>query len=299
MHTKTTAPPEHPPAARAPAPQAPAAPRAPAAAPASAGADRATTARERLADAWEWATDGSTPMLLIGATVAFPVTMVFGAMVTWVADLFPLRLLAFAPAFLLFAALGAVGRRTLLAALHDTDDTSELPRPLDLAGQALRTTPQALALGAAFAGPGAAALLLGQAQLGLLLLLAAVFLLPMAAGVLLTTGNWRALSPAPLVAAVRRGGGPYLQVAGIGMALTAPAVLAFALTVDLPAYTFSAIVGALGAGPVLLTARMLGVALQERREQIAAVFALPAARPIALRGARKVAPAPQRRPSDA
>src|SRR5262249_59994547 len=127
-------------------------------------------------------------------------------------------------------------------------------------------------------GAGAVMLRLEQWQFGLLLLPAGRFLLPTAGAQLLGTGDWRALSPALLFSAIRRGGRPYLDTVAAVAVLAAPALFAFALTLGLPGYTLVSIVGPLGVVPSLMSARMMGLLLEQERARFEGLFAAETAR---------------------
>ena len=124
-----------------------------------------------------------------------------------------------------------------------------------------------------------------------LLLPAGLFLLPMAGALLVTTNDWRALSPVPLIAAIRRAGKPYLRTTGAIAPLLAPALLAFLLTLGLPAYTLIAVVGPLSVVPALMAARMMGSMLEQQHQRLKGLFALPT-----IPEAQTRAPAPARAP---
>jgi len=169
--------------------------------------------------------------------------------------------------------VGVACQHTVRCALRGLDEADDLPPPAAFARQSLRLLPHVAVLGAVFLGPGAVMLRLGQWQFALLLLPAGLFVLPMAGAQLLSTGDWRALSPTLLYSAIRRGGRPYLDTVAAVAALAAPALLAFALTLGLPGYTLVSIVGPLGVVPSLMAARMMGLLLEQERARFEGLFA--------------------------
>jgi hypothetical protein len=217
------------------------------------------------------------PTMAIGGTLAFPLVLAVGGILTAISDMFVLRLIAVVPALFLLSMVGVACRHTVGCALRGLDEADDLPPPAEFAQQSLRLLPHAAVLGAVFLGPGAVMLRLGQWQFAFLLLPVGLLFLPMAGAQLLTTGDWRALSPSLLLSAIRRGGRPYLETAAAVAVLAAPALLAFALTLGLPGYTLVAIVGPLGVVPSLMSARMMGILLEQERARFDGLFAVETA----------------------
>jgi len=257
-----------------PAQQTPAPRGAPTTEPAE---DGKPTFRERLSDALRYLCTGRMPTVAIGGTLVFPLVLALGGILTAISDVFALRLIAVVPALFLLSMVGVACQHTLRCALRGLDEADDLPPPAEFAQQSLRLLPHVAVLGALFLGPGAVMLRLDQWQFAFLLLPAGLFLLPMAGAQLLATGDWRALSPAVLFSAIRRGGRPYLDTAAAVAALATPALLAFALTLGLPGYTLVSIVGPLGVVPSLMAARMMGLLLEQERARFAGLFEVQAA----------------------
>jgi hypothetical protein len=261
-------------AAGSPATHQPAPHGSPTTAPAE---DSKPTFRERVGDALRYLCTGRMPTMAIGGTLVFPLVLALGGILTAISDVFALRLIAVVPALFLLAMVGVACQHTLRCALRGLDEADDLPPPAEFARQSLRLLPHVAVLGAVFLGPGALMLRLGQWQSAFLLFPAGLLLLPMAGAQLLSTGDWRALSPALLWSAIRRGGRPYLDTVAAVAALAAPALLAFALTLGLPGYTLVSIVGPLGVVPSLMAARMMGILLEQERARFEGLFDVQAA----------------------
>jgi len=281
--TRATGPAGHaaaPPARTGVAPNAPnrgdAGPTAPAAPTAARQADGEPTLRDRIVDAARFLGDGQMPWAAIGGTIAFPLTLAVGSIMTALIDTPPMRVLAVVPAVFLLAIVGVVCRQTMLSALRGVDEADDLPPPREFARQAVRLMPHAAALAAAFLGPGTLALGFSW-SVAFVLLAAGLAVLPMAGALLVVTGNWRALSPKILIAAIRCGGQPYVHTALASLLLAVPAVIATMLTTGLPGYVSITAIGPLSVVPALMAARMMGLVLEQQRAAFEGVLPLPAA----------------------
>jgi hypothetical protein len=235
-----------------------------------------STLRERLADAVRILSDHSTRWMVIGATVAFPVVMLLGGVLTTFSDSFVVQLLAVLPALLLLGMVGAFGKYVLAVGMQGLADADDPPKPSQLVQQAPGVLLRLAALGATFLGPGLLVALLVQMPFGLVVLFGGLLLLPMATALLLGTGDWRAMSPRPLIAVMRRASPATIADASVTAGLFVPALVAFLLTLGQPAHTTLAVVGPLAAAPALLAARMIGLTLYEHRHQLAGLFPMPA-----------------------
>lgn len=238
-------------------------------------ADMNPSTREKLEDSLRFLFDGRTAWALLVGTVAFPVLLALGGIVTAASDGIGPRVIAAVPVLVLLGMVGAFGRHILILSTHAVDDGADLPEPLQL----LRETPAFLLDFAALAGlfllPGSALMVLGQPWIALPLFAPAALLLPMATALRLACRDWRALSFRPLWAAVRSCPS-YLRVAGVTTLLFAPAMVAMWLTLGRPAFLVVSVMGPLSVGPFFVAMRMLGLMLYYERAGVEHLFQLPA-----------------------
>jgi hypothetical protein len=225
--------------------------------------------RERLEDAVRYLTEGRMPIVAIGSTIAFPLGLGIGALLTSVYDHLAVRLLAAVPAVFMLGIITVIAQQVLRQAVQGREDGSDLPTIRELFVRTPRLLAFAAVLGAIFLGPGATAILCDRWLIAAALLLPGLFLLPLATALLLATDDWHALRPATLARGVGRLGRTYVDTTLAVLAIIAPAVLAFALTLGRPVYTMIAVVGPLGAVPLLLAAHIVGRLLYRQRQVFA------------------------------
>lgn len=235
-------------------------------------ADLNPTTREKFDDSLRFLFEGNMPAYTLVGTLAFPIVLGLGGLLTGSSDSLLLRLVALLPALLVLGAVGVFGRQVLLIALEERDDASGLPTAADVLRDLPRIVVDITALSAVFLMPGVVLILLGLPLFSAPLFLVSALLLPMSAALRLVTNDWRALQPGPLLGAVRRTGSAYLSVALVITLLFTPAALAFFLTVKMPVFLMISVTGPLIVAPLFVAARMMGLTLHYEQRSLEDLF---------------------------
>lgn len=219
--------------------------------------DMKLSTREKLVAALQFLAEPQLRSAVVLGTIAFPVTLALGGLLTAAADSVPLRLLACLPPLLMVGMVGAFGRGVFRHALEAREDACELPAMQLFSRENLRRLGDVGALAGVLTTPAVATTLLGQPPLAALLLLLAAFVMPMALALRFSGAPWRSLAPGAVLDAVRRSPS-YPSTAGAAMLLFTPAIGVFLLSTGKPFYILVSVVGPLSVAPFFVTMCMLG-----------------------------------------
>ncbi len=243
---------------------------------------------ENIADSFRFLFNDQMPLIVIFATLTFPLVVGLGGFLTQDSHALVFPLIAMIPALSVVGLIGALGRRILLDASRGLDDPPAIPSIGTLVRNAGRFLLDSSILGLIFLGPpilvfnfDAVSVWAGAAALGL-----GMFLLPMAMAIRQVTDDFRALSPNVLFTAITRAGLRYAAFAGCTAVLFAPAGISAYFSAGSQIYLQVSVVGPLMVAPMFVVARLLGQMLFLERKQLATLL-LPR------EDATPTAPAPQ------
>lgn len=247
--------------------------------------------REKFGDAVQLLYDDNMrPPVLVG-TMAFPVVLCAGGILTAGSTFFLQSILALVPALFLLGMLGALARHVLIVAIQGRDDMDDLPSYRELVRESWAALADVVVLGLVFLGPPALLIRVGAPLPGLGFLAVAGIFLPLTAALRLSGTPWKSLSPLRLAKGVRRITPPYFGVAFAASALLAPAVLVLLFSAGMQAFVAISVAGPLAVVPLLMATRILGLTLHYERERLGGLFQLPVRQPPVKAGARPARPA--------
>ncbi|MFM1873874.1 MAG: hypothetical protein RL398_3296 [Planctomycetota bacterium] len=267
--------------------------------------------REHLQDALQYLLMQHMPGVALAATLAFPLLVGLGGLLTAGSSLWLLAGLAAMPGLMALAFVGAMGRRILVGSTEGSNDVPSLGELRLLAKDARRFVVDAALVGGSYLVPPLVAMSLGAPLLSTLpsLLLGLLFA-PMAWALRAVRGDLASLSPALVMRAANRLPRQYFALAGICWALLVPALGVAMLVTGRPVWTQIAVIGPLVVLPLFVASRLLGTWLETRRRvlgpllqvevpvaPIASKSAAPAAVPPAALAPAASAPSPQPTPA--
>ncbi|MCA8941976.1 MAG: hypothetical protein KDB80_05390, partial [Planctomycetes bacterium] len=255
---------------------------------------------ENIADSFRFLFSEQMPLIVIFATLTFPLVVGLGGFLTQDSHAFVFPLIAMIPALSVVGLIGALARQILVDASRGLDDPPTIPALPTLFTSAGRFLVDSALLGAIFLAPGFAIMQVdavsGWAVAGTLGL--GVFLLPMAMAIRQVTDDFRALSPNVLFTAIVRCGMRYCAFAACFGLLFAPAGVSAYYSAGSAIYLQVSVVGPLMVAPMFIVARLLGVLLATHRKDLAPLIGEreQEAAPVA---ATRPTPAPAPRPQRA
>jgi len=225
--------------------------------------------KDHLRDAVQFLFQDHMPLMVIIATLTFPLVVGLGGFMTQGTSMFLLPIIALLPGLSVLAILGGMGRRILLEAANGMEDPPKMPTFPVLARESARFTSDLVALGAVFLGPAIAATLLGvPGPSCVVAFVVGAALLPMAMVLRQLRGDWQGLDPRTLMRAVRLGGRDYFAIAGIITAMFLPAMLAGWSSMGASLYLQVSVIGPLAVLPIFVVARILGTFVYEHRDAL-------------------------------
>lgn len=241
-------------------------------------ADLSLSTTEKLQESLQFLFEPRLRRAAVLGTIAFPLSLALGGLLTAAGPWSLLRLVAAVPPLLLVGMVAAFGRHLLAHAVRASDDARELPDLRTLWREGPRALREVMAAATAFVAPAAALALLDETGLALLLLAASAFLLPAAVALRCTGHAWRQITPRLLLASVRPMPS-YVCLARVVTLLFIPAMAAFVAALGQPLFILVSVVGPLSVVPFLVAMRMLGWTLHYEGARLARPPAKPAARP--------------------
>jgi len=252
--------------------------------------DRLHGLGEHVVDAVQFLGQQHLPWLVLLCTLAFPVVIGLGGMLTGGDSPWLLGTLQSLPGIAVFAVVGAMARRILRDSAAGEHDVPRLGTLGTLATDAMRGASDTALVVGVLLGPGLLAAAAGAPWTTTLPSLAiGAFFLPLALGLRQVRGDLGALSPVTLLRGAVRTGLAYPALALMHLLLFLPAVTATWLVQGRPLWVQIAALGPLYVLPLFLAARMLGTWLDGMRLELGSVLGTP--RPTADRGSAPTAPA--------
>jgi hypothetical protein len=236
--------------------------------------DRLQGLGEHLTDAVQFLGQQHLPWLVLLCTLAFPVVIGLGGMLTGGDSPWLLGTLQSLPGLAVFAMVGAMARRILRDSAAGESDVPRLGALGSLAGDALRGVADTALVLACLLGPGllAAAVKAPWTTTVPSLAIGAYFA-PLALGLRHVRGDLIALSPVTLLRGAMRTGLAYAALAIVHLALFLPAATAIWLVAGRPLWVQIAALGPLLVLPVFFAARLLGTWLDGMRQELGTVLA--------------------------
>lgn len=229
---------------------------------------------ENVVDSFRFLFTEQMPLIVIFATLTFPLVVGLGGFLTQDSHALVFPLLAMIPALSVVGLIGALGRQIMLDASRGLDDPPTIPALPTLFRNAGRFLVDSTLLGLVFLAPGFALMQVdivsGWAVAGTLAL--GVFLLPMAMAIRQVSDDFRALSPNVLFPAIVSTGTRYCAFAGCFAVLFAPAGVSAYYSAGSAIYLQVSVVGPLLVAPLFIVARLLGVLLFTHRRDLADVL---------------------------
>lgn len=235
--------------------------------------DRLQGLGEHLTDAVQFLGQQHLPWLVLLCTLAFPVVIGLGGMLTGGDSPWLLGTLQSLPGLAVFAVVGAMARRILRDSAAGESEVPRLGALGNLAGDALRgAADTALVLGSLL-GPGLLAIAAKAPWSTTLPSLAiGAYFVPLALGLRQVRGDLAALSPVTLMRGAMRTGLAYAALAVVHLALFLPAATAIWLVAGRPLWVQIAALGPLVVLPVFVSARLLGTWLDGMRLELGSVL---------------------------
>lgn len=234
----------------------------------SRGTPHRPTIQEEVVDAIGYLFLEHMPILLMVATITFPLILGVGGILTAGSELWVFPAIALISVLSIIGIVGAMARQIMLETCRGVDDPPPIPELGRLAPAAVRFMTDGVAVLGLCLLPGLAAVQLGQHWIISALLLALGGLLaPMCLALRQTRNDWRGLSPHLFVPAIRCVGTPYLKLVVFSALVFSPAVAAAFLTVGSDLYLRLSFIGPLAIAPLFLVSRLMGrtILLDRRR----------------------------------
>ncbi len=231
--------------------------------------ERQLTFREEITSAFQFLFHDHLPISVISLTIAFPVIVGVGGMVTQKTHSAVLSMLVMLPGVFALALVCGLARRILLDARSGRDEAPRISDVRELVHEGGYSLFDAALFTAICMGPAVVLYEVGQglwAMLGALAL--GGLLLPMALVLRTIRGDWATLAPHFLFAAIAKGGMPYLRTALVAMALFAPALAAGYATLGSEPYLVFSVLGPLVVAPVCVAARLLGRMVESHADRL-------------------------------
>ncbi len=230
------------------------------------GEAHAPSLREHVVDAFQYLTHQHMPWLVLLTTLAFPLLVGLGGLLTAGGSPLLLAAIAALPGLCIVAILGAMGRHILAASAEGSGDVPSLPGWSQLVADARRFLFDATLVLGCLVGPSLLGIWLGAPLVSTLPgLLVGAFFAPLAWALRHLDLGMAALSPVHLLRGLARTGRHYVAFAGVVVGLFAPAVLVAALASGRPVWVQIAVVGPLVVLPVFVASRLVGTWLDAHR----------------------------------
>jgi len=259
------------------------------------GEAHAPSLREHVADAFQYLAHQHMPWLVLLTTLAFPLVVGLGGLLTAGGSPLLLAAIAALPGLCVVAILGAMGRHILAASADGSGDVPALPGWSQLVADARRFLFDATLVLGSLLGPSLLGVWLG-APLGSTLpgLLIGAFFAPLAWALRHLDLGMAALSPVQLLRGLARTGRHYVGFAGVVVGLFAPAILVATLASGRPVWVQIAVIGPLVVLPVFVASRLVGTWLDAHRAALVRQPARDAQRQAARVPVAAPAPQPER-----
>lgn len=265
------------------------------------GAPRLTKPRvqDHAVDALQYLFHQHMPLLVLMTTLAFPLVVGVGGLLTAGGSPFLLAAIAALPGLLVLGVVGAMGRQILVTSSQGVGDVPNVPEFGQLVADARRFFADAGIVLGTLLVPSLLALALG-APIATALpgLLVGAFFTPLAWALRQVRGDFGALSPTTLLRGVARSGVGYPGLVSVAWLLFAPAALAAWLVFGRPVWVQIAMVGPLCVVPLFVVSRLLGTWVDAHRADLGTLLVRPAPKP-QLSAPRTARPAAARPPAAA
>ena len=225
------------------------------------------TLRDHVVDAFQYLFHQHMPLIVLVATLAFPLIVGVGGILTGGGVL--LAAITVVPGLCVLAVVGAMGRQILIASSEGTGDVPPLPSFQQIVRDARRFGMDALIVFTPLLAPGLIALYF-EAPIATSLppLLIGAFFAPLAWSYRNLQADLTALSPVKLLRGVARGGKSYFGLTGVACGLFLPGALVTWFTMGSSVWVQIAAVGPLCVMPLFIASRLLGTWLDSNREEL-------------------------------
>lgn len=224
---------------------------------------------EHVSDSMQYLFTGRMLLLVLVATLAFPVIVGLGGFLTAGSSMLVLAAMAALPGLCVLGIVGALGRRILVSSSRGEEEVPALPGLAGLSHAAMRFLGDASLEVVTLVVPSVVLLWL-QAPLTTCLptMLLGALLLPMAHALRQVRDDFRAYAPGVLLRAIGRTLIPYLGISCAFWAMFLPAAVVAYATLGNPIWLQLSVVGPLTVLPIFVTSRMLGTFLDVHRHRL-------------------------------
>lgn len=232
--------------------------------------EAAPTLRDHVADAFQYLLHQHMPWLVLLTTLAFPLVVGLGGLLTAGGSPLLLAAIAALPGLCVVAVTGAMGRQILGASAEGSTDVPGVPAFGELVADARRFFTDAVLVLGSLLGPSLLGLWLGAPLVSVLPgLLVGAFFAPLAWALRYLEQGLAALSPVQLLRALARTARSYPGLAVVAVAFFVPATIVAALAAGRPVWVQIAVVGPLCVLPLFLTTRLVGTWIDAQRHRLA------------------------------
>lgn len=255
--------------------------------------------QDHLVDAVQYLFHQHMPLLVLMTTLAFPVVVGLGGILTAGGSPFLLAAIAALPGLMVLAVTGAMGRQILVTSSQGIGDVPNVPEFQQLVADARRFLADAGVVLGSLLAPTLVAMMFGAPLASTLPGLAiGGFFTPLAWALRQLRGDLQSLSPIVLWRGVTRCGIGYLGLVPVCWLLFAPAATVGWIVFGRPVWVQIAMIGPLCVLPLFVMSRLLGTWVDARRTELASLLVAPPkvetrqpAAPVAKRAAPATRPA--------
>jgi hypothetical protein len=242
--------------------------------------EAAPTLRDHVADAFQYLFHQHMPWLVLLTTLAFPLVVGLGGLLTAGGSPLLLAAIAALPGLCVVAVTGAMGRQILGASAEGSTDVPGVPAFGELVADARRFFTDAVLVLGSLLGPSLLGLWFGAPLVSVLPgVLVGAFFAPLAWALRHLDHGLGALSPVQLLRGFARTARSYPGVAAFVVAFFVPAAAVAMLAAGRPMWVQIAVVGPLCVLPLFLASRLVGTWIDAHRHRLAGTPRAAAAKP--------------------
>ncbi|MBL8751052.1 MAG: hypothetical protein JNK78_17975 [Planctomycetes bacterium] len=256
--------------------------------------------QDHAVDALQYLFHQHMPLLVLMTTLAFPLVVGVGGLLTAGGSPFLLAAIAALPGLLVLGVVGAMGRQILVTSSQGVGDVPNVPEFGQLVADARRFFADAGIVLGTLLVPSLLALALGApVATALPGLMVGAFFTPLAWALRQVRGDLGALSPTTLLRGAARSGVGYPGLVSVAWLLFAPAAATAWLVFGRPVWVQIAMVGPLCVVPLFVVSRLLGTWIDAHRADLGTLLVRPApkAAPAVPSAARPAGTRPAARPA--
>jgi len=229
--------------------------------------------QDHLVDAVQYLFHQHMPMLVLMTTLAFPVVVGLGGILTAGGSPLLLAAIAALPGLMVLAVTGAMGRQILVTSSQGIGDVPNVPEFQQLVADARRFLADAGIVLGSLLVPTLIAMALGAPLASTLPgLVIGAFFTPLAWALRQLRGDLQSLSPMTLWRGVTRCGVGYLGLVPVCWLLFAPAATVGWIVFGRPVWVQIAMIGPLFVLPLFVVSRLLGTWVDARRNELGALL---------------------------